>query len=175
MAYYDALKTAWNGATQPPIGVTGTALAAGMTTQQKLDAVNGWTVPGPNIDVAPSTVQSNLLLLGAYFTLEAFSQGANSGDQTHDKALYAAKALIKLLNSPNASVFQMSDANKYAQIKGMMDNILAQEVAVPGSTGFTQSVHDSLLALAATTTTWWQANGYSRQFDLGDVAAAGLS
>ncbi len=43
MAYYTALITAWNGATQPPTGVTGTALT-GLTTAQKLAAVNGWVV-----------------------------------------------------------------------------------------------------------------------------------
>lgn len=44
MAFYDALTAAWNGATQPPAGVTGTGLTAQMTTQQKLDAINAWTV-----------------------------------------------------------------------------------------------------------------------------------
>jgi hypothetical protein len=37
----------------------------------------------------------------------------------------------------------------------------------------------ALVALAATYDTpqisWWQANGYARPFDLGDIAAAGLS
>lgn len=54
MAYYDALKTAWNSATQPPTGVTGTALT-GLTTAQKVAAVNGWTVANPqtaNISVS---------------------------------------------------------------------------------------------------------------------------
>lgn len=46
MAYYTALTTAWNGATQPPAGVAGTAITGGMTTAQKIAAVNGWTVTG---------------------------------------------------------------------------------------------------------------------------------
>lgn len=46
MAYYTALITAWNGATQPPTGVTGTALTGGMSTAQKIAAVNGWAVTG---------------------------------------------------------------------------------------------------------------------------------
>jgi hypothetical protein len=46
MAYYDTLISAWNGGTQPPAGVTGTALTAQMTTAQKLAAINGWTVTG---------------------------------------------------------------------------------------------------------------------------------
>lgn len=46
MAYYTALITAWNGVTQPPTGVVGTAITGGMTTAQKMAAVNGWTVTG---------------------------------------------------------------------------------------------------------------------------------
>jgi hypothetical protein len=45
MAYYDALVAAWNNVTQPPPGVTGTGLT-GLTTANKLAAVNAWTVTG---------------------------------------------------------------------------------------------------------------------------------
>lgn len=44
MAYYDTLIAAWNSTTQPPAGVSGAALTAGMTTAQKLATVNAWTV-----------------------------------------------------------------------------------------------------------------------------------
>lgn len=47
MAYYTALIAAWNNVTQPPPGVTGTALTGGMSTAQKLAAVNAWTVAAP--------------------------------------------------------------------------------------------------------------------------------
>lgn len=47
MADFAALAVAWNGATQPPAGVTGTGLTGGMTTAQKIAAVNAWTVAGP--------------------------------------------------------------------------------------------------------------------------------
>src|SRR5882724_7203503 len=59
MAYYDALKTAWNGATQPPTGVVaGTAITVGMTTQQKIDAVNSWMVVGASrpMIIPPSAI-----------------------------------------------------------------------------------------------------------------------
>jgi hypothetical protein len=45
MAYYTALISAWNNATQPPTGVQGTALT-GLTTANKIIAVNNWTVTG---------------------------------------------------------------------------------------------------------------------------------
>jgi hypothetical protein len=47
MAYYDALIAAWNSATQPPAGVTGQPLTGAMTTQQKCDTINAWTMSGP--------------------------------------------------------------------------------------------------------------------------------
>lgn len=42
---YTALTTAWNSGTQPPVGITGTALT-GLTTAQKYAAVMAWTVAG---------------------------------------------------------------------------------------------------------------------------------
>jgi hypothetical protein len=45
-ANYTALISAWNGATQPPTGVTGTGLSGGDTTAQKLAKVQAWTVSG---------------------------------------------------------------------------------------------------------------------------------
>ena len=56
MAYYTALINAWNSATQPPVGVTGTGLT-GLTTEQKIAAINGWTVTG--------TVPTSLLVTGS--------------------------------------------------------------------------------------------------------------
>jgi hypothetical protein len=46
MGHYDALIAAWNGTTQPPTGVTGTGLTPAMTTDEKIVAVNGWTMTG---------------------------------------------------------------------------------------------------------------------------------
>lgn len=162
MVYYDALKTKW-------------ATLTSTTTDAKLAEINDLKVPGANVDVPVSTVVGKLMLAGAYFTLEAFAGGATNGTQPHDTALIAAKMLTTIIGIPNAPGFQMSDPTTYAQVKGMMDAILAQETATPGSTGFTQSVHDTLLGLCATTVPWWQSAGYARAFDLGDVNAAGVS
>lgn len=43
---YSALIAAWNSTTQPPTGVLGTGLVSSMTTQQKIVAINGWSVTG---------------------------------------------------------------------------------------------------------------------------------
>jgi hypothetical protein len=173
MAYYDALIAAWNGATQPPTGVTGTALTSQMTTAQKIAAVNTWTVPGPNADVPVSSVIGNLMLSGAYLTLEAFSQSATNSNEVHDTALVSAKLLIALVTTPNAPIFNMSDAGRYSVIKSMLDALLAQETASAGSVGVTQSVHDMLLGLCATTAPWWQSAGLSGLVSQADLDAAG--
>lgn len=45
---WDTLRAAWNGAQQPPAGVTGTGLTSSMTTEEKLAAVNAWLTAGPS-------------------------------------------------------------------------------------------------------------------------------
>jgi hypothetical protein len=162
MAYYDALVAKW------------ATLAPG-TTAQKLAAVNALTVAGPNASVAVSAVVGKLMLLQAYLSLAAFAQGSTNNNATHDTALGAAKMLMTMISIPNAPAFQMSDTTTFATVKGMMDAILAQEVAAPGSTGFTQAVHDALLALCATTIPWWQSAGYPGTFNGHDLVAAGLT
>jgi hypothetical protein len=70
MAYFTALTTAWNSGVQPPAGVTGTALT-GLTTAQKVAAINAWTVVAPlpailNVtDVINAVVAADLLALTA--------------------------------------------------------------------------------------------------------------
>jgi hypothetical protein len=163
MGYYDAFTTEW-------ATLTG-------TTQEKLDAINALTAPGPNVDVEISTVVGKLMLAGAYLKLQAFSQGAYNNDATkpHDAALDAAKMLMAMVTTANAPAFAMSDPASNTIINSLMGVILAQEHDQPGTTGFTLEVHDTLIALSQTTVPWWQANGYKRAFDLGDVAAAGVS
>lgn len=172
MAYYTALIAAWNGATQPPAGVTGTALT-GLSTAAKIAAINGWTVAGPNVDVPVSAIVGSLMLGGAYLPLSVFVAGATNGNTTHDSALSAAKMLMAWITVPNAPAAQMSNPTVFAEISGMASAVLVQETATPGSTGFTQAVHDALIALSATTKPWWQANNYSSPIGTGDLSAAG--
>ena len=143
MAYYDALIVRW-------ATLTG-------TTDQKLAAVNALTVAGPNVDVQIQNVVGTLMLSGAYLRLAAFAQTAPTGVTVHDTALGASMLLMSLLTSPNAPPFNMSNATNYAAISGMLGALLTQETVTAGSTGITQGVHDALLALSATTISWWQA------------------
>jgi hypothetical protein len=75
MAYYDALIAAWNSATQPPTGVTGSPLLAGDTTAQKCTKVNGWTMAGPAKPmIVDATVIYNLIVISEYTALSAANQ-----------------------------------------------------------------------------------------------------
>ena len=76
MAYYDALIAAWNNPTQPPPGVTGTGLAPGDTTQQKMDKVNAWTVVGtvPNNFTTPPDAIANCINYSEFKALTATQQ-----------------------------------------------------------------------------------------------------
>jgi hypothetical protein len=165
MAFYDALIAKW-------ATLTG-------TTAQKIAAVNALTVTGPNVDVPVSAVVGKLMLMQVYLPLASFAQGSTTGVATHDNALFAAKMLMAMVTTPNAPIFQMSNAQDFATIKEMMDAILAQETAASGSTGFTQAVHDALLGLCATTIPWWQATitqgggGLSGPVSLADLGPAG--
>lgn len=75
MAYYDVLISAWNNPTQPPPGVTGTGLTAGMTTQQKLDAVNAWMVASAALPmIIPTYSIYNLIVRSEFNALTAAFQ-----------------------------------------------------------------------------------------------------
>jgi hypothetical protein len=167
MAYYTALIAAWNGATQPPTGVTGTALISSMTTAQKLAAVNNWAVPGPNADVPVSAVVGYLGLQGKLSGLQAFAANPPSGD-TNTEAILAAKELVAIIGCPNAPDFGMSNSAYYSTIQGMLNALAAD-----ASSGITATDVTNLLALAATTVPWWQAGGYTSAISTADLGAAG--
>lgn len=160
MAYYDALAEKW-------------ASTEG-TNDEKLSAINAETVPGPRTDVQVSSVFGRLLLTGAYWNLAGFAQATPTGDAGHDGALFSAKSLLLLLNSPNAPAFSMSDPMNYATISGMLGALAAWEAANPGTTGITQQVHDVILGLCETRLPWWQASGYTSAVSENDLIAAGI-
>lgn len=153
MAYYTAFVTAWNSATQPPAGVTGTALTGGMTTAQKLAAVNAWTVTGS----IPTTMYASGADVANCINWTEFAALTDSQRQN----------LMSLCaTGGNTPSLLGGSANTSHLLPGM---IIAY---FPGG----GSTITALTALAkATTQPWWQYAGYARTFDLGDCAAAGVS
>jgi hypothetical protein len=149
MSYYTALITAWNGATQPPAGVTGAGLTGGMSTAQKLAAVNAWTVVG--------SVPTSILVTGA--------QVANCINWTEFAALTATQQanLLALCNQPG----QLLSGS--AQLTHLLPGMLLAYFSVSGPTIV------ALTALAAATPQpWWQYAGYFGSFNASDAQLAGL-
>lgn len=148
MAYYDAMIAAWNSSTQPPAGATGTPITSGMTKQQKLDAMNGWTVVGAAIRmVIPTYEIYNVTDVNEFSALSAANQ-QNMRD-------ILAMGNVDL--SPNKPARTRMLALFGA---GTATRTAMAAMAVP---------YDSPKI------PWWQSVGYPRPFDMGDVDAAGLS
>lgn len=151
--YYDALIAAWNNPTQPPPGVTGEALLAADTTDQKIVKVNNWTV---------REIPSLFLTLGADML------------NCIDWAEFAA-----LQSTEQANVLGMCGVS--GQLKGGLDAASlitgGMFVAYFPLNGPTIA---ALTKLAEVVQPWWQASiasgggGLSSPINEVDVAAAGL-
>lgn len=156
MAYYTALINAWNSVTQPPAGVTGTPLTGGMTTAQKITAVNGWTITG----AIPTTIFVN-------------------GDQLANCVNWAEFAVLTAQQQQNLlGLFAIPGQllGGSASTSFLPVGMILSSFTVTGPT------IASLTALAkATITPWWQApvansgGGLSGPVSQADCTAAGLS
>lgn len=148
---YTALITAWNGATQPPAGVTGTALTGAMTTAQKIAVVNAWTVSG--------SVPTSFFITG--------SQLANCLNYAEFKLLTDAqqKNLLGLCQIPGNL---LGGSNNTAFL---VDGMILDY--------FTNHSGPTIIALTAlaqgSVTPWWQSIGLTGTVSLADTQAAGLS
>lgn len=156
MAYYDALIAAWNSPTQPPTGVTGTGLTPTMTTDEKLDAVNGWTITG----AIPAT----------YYTTGA--ELHNCIDYAEMKALTAAQQTSILNNLQVQGSLISGTANTAHMIPGLFLDLFPA-----GS-----KTRTAMVTLAkALTAPWWQVpaekggGGLSSPVNHNDLEVAGLS
>ena len=145
MAYYTNLINAWNSATQPPTGVTGTALT-GLTTANKLIAINGWTVVGTT---AKSILSPSSILNAIVFSdLAALTQ------------LQVSQLTLLLAGSSvDASVNTSIRAGSQALFSGKTQTLT--------NLGALVAPFDSPAV------SWWSSNGYSSPISAADLAAAG--
>jgi hypothetical protein len=147
VAYYDALKTAWNaGATSLPTGVTGSLFAAGDTTAQKLTKINAWTVAGPAIPMVVQTyVIYNAIVPSEFQALSTTNQ----------------QYLRDILGMGTV------DASAGTNVRAVIVAIF------PSAT----QTFKNLAAIAAkydtSTVPWWQSAGYTSTFSESDLTAAG--
>lgn len=168
-ADYTALKTAW-GTTGLPSGVTGTALASGMTPQQKLAAINGWTVAGPRLKASRGDVRQTFDLMVNASGVPAWE--AIEANQTGSAGLnIACRAALRLRDAPGD--YPPIDCTD-ALLQGQLAALVAGSV-------LTQAQMDQITALSPVTTiAWCEANGYpfsglNGNLNMNDVAAAGLN
>lgn len=145
MVDYTALQTAWNSGTQPPVGITGTALT-GLTTANKLAAVLAWTTTGAAIPmIVPTYKIYNLIDLTEFTAL-------TTGNQQ----------LVR-------DILGMGTVDGSAGT-----SVRARLVAIFPS-GITRTALNALAATYdSPTVNWAGKNGYAG-ITMNDVAAAGLS
>lgn len=145
---YAPLVAAWNSATQPPTGYTGTAITSGMTTAQKVAAVDSWVETGAIPTLAYSTGD-------AIFNCIVWSEfeAITTAQQT---LLLQVCTIPGNLLGGSASPFI---APFFGTLASKMPNTIA-----------------ALTALAqAIVTPWWQANGFGAPISIYDAELAGLS
>jgi hypothetical protein len=146
MSYYTILINAWNGVVQPPTGVTGTGLTVGMTTQQKLDAVNAWTVVGA----------AQKCIIPVYQIINAIAPA--------DFLALTATQLSQLQLLLNAGTVDVSPGTT---IRAIFQSMFVGKTTTINNLVALVKSFDSPPVL------WWQANGYGSPFGVGDLAAAG--
>lgn len=148
MANFAPLITAWNSATQPPTGATGTAIVSGMTRDQKVAAVNSWTVAvAAKPMVIPTYEIYNAIVPAEFQALSAANQ----------------QLIRDILGMGTVDVSAGTGVR----------NVILQ---VFGAATVTRA-NLTLIAAPYDTprTPWWQANGFQSPICLGDAIAAGLS
>lgn len=157
MAYYDALITAWNNASKAtgatlPAGVTG-SLLTGLTTAQKVTAINGWTMVTPQKAIlTPSGI------------LNAIVPADLAG-------LTTAQVTLLTLCLQGSTV----DASSGTTIRAAVQAIFSGKTTTLQNLAALVSPYDNA------TTPWWQiavasgGGGLTSPVGVGDLAATGLT
>jgi hypothetical protein len=151
MAYYSALVTAWESVTQPPTGVTGTALTGSMTTLQKIAAVNAWTVATEQ----PTAILTAAQILGCI----------TSTDFPNFTALELQWLQTLLATFPNGEI-TTTNTGPVATLGALI---------FAGKTTTLANLNALFTAALVAAIPWYQANGYPGPFNLADTQLAGLT
>jgi hypothetical protein len=157
MAYYTDLIAAWNGATQPPAGCVGTAITGGMTTAQKIAAVNSWTVT--------ATIPAQYTITGAQ--LDSCINAAEFLALTEQEQ----QNINALIDSPGP----LSVGSSTAELALLTDGEIIAYFPAGGKT------ITALSALAPGAQSWWSTpvanggGGLTSSVSAADATAAGLS
>lgn len=129
------------------------ALQSGDTTAQKLAAINEMMVPGPNQPVAILDAVTWLRAEGLWLGIKAAALAGTS---------QGAMAAVDLNEDPRAQTIDFS----LPAVQGMLTDLVSHNL-------LTQAQATALAALGTPPIPWWQANGFTAQITLDDLAAAG--
>ena len=147
MTTRDILIAAWNSPTQPPTGVTGIGLTAQMTTDQKLAAINAWTVPtGVPVQalLSPSTILNAIV-----------------------------PADLAALTSPQVAFLTLVLEGSTVNVSLGTTIRTAIQTIFSGKTTTLQNLAALVAPFDNPTQLWWQANGFGSPITQADLAAAG--
>lgn len=125
----------------------------GDSTAVKLAALNAMTAAGPDQKVLIVDATNYLRINGVWLGIKAAAG-----------TVPAAAAAVDIVQDLRQDTLDFS----LPIIPYLVGALVTAEL-------ITQDQADGLTALKNTIVPWWQANGYPREFDLGDIAAAGLS
>lgn len=152
MAIYTALIAAWNNATQPPPGVTGPPLTA-LSTEQKIVAINSWTVPAPQKAILTPSQILNAVVPSDLATLTI-----------------AQVALLTLILQGSTV-----DGSAGTTVRAAAQAIFAGKATTLANLGALVATFDSAVL------PWWRASvaqnggGLNCSVSAGDISLAGLS
>lgn len=151
---YNTLIAAWNGATQPPTGVTGTGIVGGDTTAQKLAKVNAWTIPAS----AEKAILKPSEIINAIVPADLAGLSA------------AAVAMLTLVLQGNEV-----DASVGTTVRAAVQNIFAGKATTLAQLGALVAPFDSPTQLWITTPVALGGAGMTSTISLPDCTAAGIS
>lgn len=150
---YTALATQW------------ATYSAGMTTSQKLQAVNSLQVTGEPVDVKRTDIIAILNNSGALATLRNYAASPPQGAAS--AVIQAANYVIAIVDyeATYMPTLETSNPTYLAAIQNMMPNLL--------TAGVSQDVVNQLNALISPQALWWSMNGFSAPVNIFDLIQAG--
>lgn len=168
MVDYTSLIAAWNS-NELPSGIVGIPLTSEMTIDQKLAAINGWKIPGPDVDVPVSKIAGYLMRTGKWIQLATFATSPPEG--ANPIAIAGAKMLTQICsNQSPITTFEMSDSTTASQIRAMLTAIIEENTP-----GLTLNDQNTILAYAAgPLQEWWLSVHLLSPPNVNDLVAAGL-
>lgn len=120
---------------------------------------------GVTVDVPVASVMNTLMVRGVWPAIELLSRGAETADTTHDNALKAAVALVRLVTATPSQSVMMTDATTKAVVEAELAALVAEGTIA-------QADSDAVLALAAVTVSRASQIGWPGGVSAADVTKA---